>query len=69
MIAAGVIGAGILGFIQDKSVDKKIAQYDVVNNTVIHNTYVTEKKTSLFGDYEGLGKPSFQEQALKISTP
>lgn len=54
MIAAGVIGAGILGFIQDKSVDRKIAQYDVVNNTVIHNTYVTEKKTSLFGNYEGL---------------
>lgn len=54
MIAAGVIGAGILGFIQDKSVDQKIAQYDASNNTAIHSTYVTEKKTSLFGDYEGL---------------
>ncbi len=54
MIAAGVIGAGILGFIQDKSVDKKIADYDVVNNSTIHQTYVTEKKTSLFGSYEGL---------------
>ena len=28
MIAAGVIGAGVLGFIQDKSVDSKIAEYD-----------------------------------------
>jgi hypothetical protein len=54
MIAAGVIGAGILGFIQDKSVDSKIADYDKQNNTTIHSTYVTEKKTSLFGDYEGL---------------
>lgn len=54
MIAAGVIGAGILGFIQDKSIDNKIANYDVANNTAIHSTYVTEKKTSLFGDYSGL---------------
>ena len=54
MIAAGVIGAGILGFIQDKSIDNKIAAYDVSNNTAIHSTYVTEKKTSLFGNYSGL---------------
>jgi MFS family permease len=54
MIAAGVIGAGILGFIQDKSVDQKIAQYDVSNKTAIHSTYVTEQKTSLFGEYKAL---------------
>ncbi len=54
MIAAGVIGAGILGFMQDKSIDKNIAQYDAANNTAIHSTYVTDKKTSVFGDYEGL---------------
>ncbi len=54
MIAAGVIGAGILGFIQDKSVDSKIADYDMVNNTRIHSTYVTENKTSLFGNYQAL---------------
>ena len=28
MIAAGVIGAGILGFIQDNSIDKNILDYD-----------------------------------------
>lgn len=54
MIAAGVIGAGILGFMQDKSIDQNIAKYDAANNTAIHSTYVTEKKTSFFGDYEGL---------------
>jgi len=54
MIAAGVIGAGILGFIQDKSVDTRISDYDRSNNTAIHSTYVTEKRTSLFGDYEAL---------------
>jgi len=54
MIAAGVIGAGILGFIQDKSVDKNILSYDQVNNTSLHTTYVTESKTSFFGDYKAL---------------
>ena len=54
MIAAGVIGAGILGFIQDKSIDSKIGAYDQANNTRIHSTYVTENKTSLFGSYQGL---------------
>lgn len=54
MIAAGVIGAGILGFIQDKSVDQKITVYDTRNNTTIHSTYVTEDKTSFFGAYKAL---------------
>ncbi|RZA02663.1 MAG: MFS transporter [Sphingobacteriaceae bacterium] len=54
MIAAGVIGAGILGFMQDKTIDQNIAKYDAANNTAIHSTYVTDKKTSVFGDYEGL---------------
>ena len=56
MIAAGVIGAGVLGFIQDKSVDSKIAEYDKVSNTALHSTYVTENKTSLFGDYRALNQ-------------
>lgn len=54
MIAAGVIGAGILGFIQDKTVDKNILAYDKANSTSIHSTYVTESKTSFFGDYKAL---------------
>lgn len=54
MIAAGVLGAGILGFIQDKSVDKNILAYDKANGTSIHPTYVIESKTSFFGDYKAL---------------
>jgi MFS family permease len=48
MIAAGVIGAGILGFIQDKSVDANILAYDNNHQTNIHSTFVTEHKTSFF---------------------
>lgn len=54
MIAAGVIGAGILGFMQDTAIDKNILAYDRANNTNIHSTYVTESKTSVFGDYKAL---------------
>jgi len=54
MIAAGVIGAGILGFIQDKKVDSTILAYDKANSTSIHSAYVTENKTSFFGDYRAL---------------
>jgi MFS family permease len=54
MIAAGVIGAGIVGFIQDKSIDKNILAYDQANNTSLHTTYVTESKTSVFGDYQAI---------------
>src|SRR5688572_14364515 len=54
MIAAGVIGAGVLGFIQDKSVDSKIAEYDAKNNTSLQSTFLTVEKTSVFGDYRAI---------------
>jgi MFS family permease len=60
MIAAGVIGAGILGFIQDKTIDKNILTYDQANNTRIHAEYVTENKTSIFGDYQALDQSKLQ---------
>jgi MFS family permease len=73
MIAAGVIGAGILGFVQDKSVDKNILAYDQTNNTSIHATYATETKTSVFGDYQALDQsklatasPEDQDTVTKI---
>ncbi|WP_222707255.1 MFS transporter [Pontibacter qinzhouensis] len=54
MIAAGVIGAVILGFAQDKSIDRNLSAYDASNNTALHDTYATEQKTSIFGDYQAL---------------
>ena len=54
MIAAGVIGAGILGFIQDKSVDKNIQPTIRAIIPAMHSSYVTENKTSFFGDYKAL---------------
>jgi MFS family permease len=64
MIAAGVIGAGIVGFIQDKSIDKNILAYDKVNNTTLHADYVTESKTSVFGDYQAI-----DQNKLAVGSP
>ncbi|MEO6719667.1 MAG: hypothetical protein ABIN67_04835, partial [Ferruginibacter sp.] len=65
MIAAGVIGAGILGFIQDKSIDSNILTYDEANKTNIHTQYVTENKTSIFGDYKALDQTKLTTASSK----
>jgi len=54
MIAAGVIGAGVLGFIQDSSIDKGIQKYDAKNSTTLSQSYVTEQRTSVFGEYKAI---------------
>lgn len=54
MMGVGVIGAVILGFVQDKQLDKNLASYDQDNNTALHSTYVTQQKTGLFGNYRSL---------------
>lgn len=54
MMGVGVIGAVILGFVQDKQLDQNLASYDQKNNTALHSTYVTEQKTGLFGSYKAL---------------
>ncbi|HEX5667199.1 MAG TPA: MFS transporter [Chitinophagaceae bacterium] len=65
MIAAGVIGAGILGFIQDRSVDANILAYDKANNTSIHSSYVTINKTSIFGDYSALDQDKLSAASVE----
>lgn len=54
MMGGGIIGAAILGFIQDKSVDRNILAYDKANNAALHSTYISAEKTSLFGNYQAL---------------
>lgn len=61
MIAAGVLGAGILGFIQDKTVDSEIKAYDNANQTELYEKYVTEEKTSVFGDYRAIDQQKLSD--------
>ena len=54
MIGAGVLGAVILGFVQDKTIDTKLAIDDQSNRTTLHSSYVTEQKESIFGKYQAI---------------
>jgi MFS family permease len=56
MLSVGVFGAQFLGFILDNNVDTRLAAHDEKNRTELHATYVTEKKTGLFGEYRSLDK-------------
>ena len=51
MMGVGVIGAVILGFVQDKQLEQNLVIYDTKNKTELHSTYVTVEKQSLFGPY------------------
>lgn len=54
MIGAGVIGAVILGFMQDKAIDANVRNHDIKNQTSLHQTFITEEKQSIFGEYHAL---------------
>lgn len=54
MLGVGVIGAVFLGAIQDHAVDDDLLAHDQANNTALHSTYVTQERTSVFGDYKAL---------------
>lgn len=50
MLSVGIIGAVFLGNIQDRSIDKYLAQH----NPQIHDQVVAAEKSSLFGKYKPL---------------
>jgi MFS family permease len=60
MMAAGVIGAVIVGFVQDTSITKKLKQEE----PALHAAYATEDKKSIFGDYQSIDQPK-----LSIANP
>jgi MFS family permease len=50
MLAVGILGAPLLGNVQDKEVDKSLS----TTNSAIHAKVAGAKKTSLFGEYQPL---------------
>ena len=61
MIAAGVIGTVILGYVQDKRIDSNLMRYDSANHTALHNTYATDEKLSVFGKYQAINSTKLAE--------
>ena len=54
MITVGIIGAVFLGYVQDKEIDKNLANYDKQNQTTFQKEYITLEKKSIFGTYQAL---------------
>ena len=56
MLAIGIVGNPFLGYFQDKQVAQEVLQYDQANSTALHETYVTQEKVGLFGEYLSLDR-------------
>ena len=63
MLAAGVVGAQLLGGIQDTAIDKGLLAYDQKNNTQLHSS-ITVEKEGTFGAYRAV-----DQAALATANP
>lgn len=43
-----------MGFVQDKTIDTRLMEYDEQHNSALHSNYVTEQKSSIFGEYRAI---------------
>ena len=74
MLGVGVVGSVFLGALQDHSIDQGLHAYDQKNGTAIYATYMTEEKTSIFGEYMAMdqsklaGAPAGDKAAIDAAT-
>lgn len=54
MLAVGTFGNPILGYVQDKAIERQLTEYDSENNTNLSETYVVDEKKSIIGRYKSL---------------
>jgi len=64
-VGVGVLGAVILGSVQDKQLDQNLAAYDQQHNASYHSTYVTKEKTGLFGSYKALDPEKYESAPVE----
>lgn len=61
MLAAGIVGASLLGSIQDRSTERGLAAYDRVHQTQFVSNYLSDPKRGVFGEYRGLDTSSLRQ--------
>lgn len=64
-VGVGVLGAVILGSVQDKQLDQNLAAYDRQHNASYHSTYITKEKTGLFGSYKALDPDKYESAPVE----
>ncbi len=71
MLAAGIVGASLLGTIQDRSTAAGLAAYDRAHETRLADTYLADGKQGVFGSYRALDAaavaqaPAAEKQAIE----
>jgi MFS family permease len=61
LIGSGILGAPMFGYIQDTSIEKGLKQYDVEHGSAYYQTYITEPKSSIFGEYKALNQEKLSD--------
>lgn len=61
MLAVGTFGNPIMGYVQDKSVQKQLEAYDSENKTNLSNTYVIDENRSIIGAYKSVNVGKLNE--------
>lgn len=61
MLAAGIVGASLLGTIQDRSTAAGLAAYDRAHETRLADTHLSAPKHGVFGSYRALDAASVAE--------
>lgn len=70
MLAAGIVGASLLGTIQDRSTAAGLAAYDRAHETRLADSYLSDSKQGVFGSYRALdgaalaNAPQAEKQAI-----
>ncbi|MGH8177717.1 MAG: MFS transporter [Steroidobacter sp.] len=54
MLAVGIVGSVLLGSIQDRAIGDSLAAYDAQHGAQLRETYFTNEKTGVFGNYLAL---------------
>ena len=54
MLSVGILGAPLLGYVQDNSIEKNIAAYDAANSTSYTTDFVTQDKQSVIFKYRAI---------------
>jgi len=54
LLCAGIVGSVFLGYVQDKSIDQELGQYDRIHDTSLYEKYITLDKKSILGNYRAI---------------
>jgi DHA2 family metal-tetracycline-proton antiporter-like MFS transporter len=54
MLAAGIIGASLLGTVQDRAIAEGLVKYDAVHGARLAESYLGAPRRGAFGEYRGL---------------